>query len=166
LPNDSVPGQKRILRWLQTNQGIGFVLSLVLFLYFIFLQLSPWVHEKLRDGFSLGFFPLTGIVLMLLFTVTLIFDGERNKVIPDLTKMSGRSFLFCLAVLAGCGLYFSLIVSIGFLLVSPFFLLAFMYLLGLRPFSHCIVSGVVMTIIVYVVFRLIGVRLPSGILPF
>lgn len=161
------PGRKKGLQdWLRTNQGVGSLLTVCLALFLIHLQLSPWVHEKLRDGFTLGFFPVVGVVSMMVFTVVLVLDGWRKERIQELSGMTWRAFFFCLAVLAGCWVYFELIVRVGFLLVSPFFLPIFMYSLGMRPWSSSLVAGFVVTAIVYAVFRLIGIQLPPGILPF
>ncbi|MBT3435882.1 MAG: hypothetical protein HN435_18475 [Nitrospinaceae bacterium] len=107
--------------WIRTNRGVGTILTTCLGLYLLYLQLSPWVHEKLRDDFTLGFFPVTGVILMMMCTFALIFDGHHNERTEDLEHMRWRWFFFCVGVLIACGVYFYLIIEIGFLLVSPFF---------------------------------------------
>ncbi len=166
MSGDTPPEQTPFQAWIRTNQGIGVVLTACLGLYMLFLQLSPWVHERLRDGFTLGFFPVTGVVLMMIFTVTLILDGNRRERIEELEGMRWKWFLFCIAVLLVCSVYFYLILEIGFLLVSPVFLSIFIFMLRMRPWTSCLISGVAMTVLVYGLFRSIGIELPSGILPF
>jgi len=46
---------KRPREWLRSNQGVGFILTLVLVAFLVYLELSPWVHREVRDGFTLGF---------------------------------------------------------------------------------------------------------------
>ncbi len=159
------PERSPLQKWIRTNQGIGVLLTGFLLAYLGFLQLSPWVHDELRDGFTLGFFPVTGVVFMLLCTVTLILDRSRRERIGELENMRWKWFLFCLGVLVASGIYFYLIIEIGFLLVSPVFLSAFIFALGLRSWSGCLSSGAVMTVLVYGLFKLIGIDLPPGILP-
>jgi hypothetical protein len=162
LPPERSPVQK----WIRTNQGVGVLLTACLLAYLTFLQFSPWVHEELRDGFTLGFFPVTGVVFMLLCTVSLILDRNRNERIRELDEMRWVWFLFSIVVLVGCGAYFYLILEIGYLLVSPFFLFVFVYFLGLRPWSSALIAGAVTAVLVYGLFKLIGIDLPPGILPF
>lgn len=166
MSGDTPTEQTPFQAWIRTNQGIGVLLTACLGLYFLFLQLSPWVHERLRDGFTLGFFPVTGVVLMMIFTVTLIFDGNRRERIQELEDMKWKWFLFCVAVLLVCSVYFYLVLEIGFLLVSPVFLTFYIFMLRMRPWTSCASAGVVMTVLVYGLFRLIGIELPPGILPF
>jgi hypothetical protein len=54
--------------------------------------------------------------------------------------------------------------EIGFLIVTPFFLLLAMYVLGLRPWRKTLIIAVPMTVIVYGIFRVMGIALPPGIL--
>ncbi len=166
MSGDNSPERTEFQAWIRTNQGVGVILTACLGLYLLYLQFSPWVHERLRDGFTLGFFPVTGIVLMMVFTVTLILDGNRRERIEELENMRWRWFLFCVAILLVCSVYFYLILEIGFLLVSPVFLAVFIFMLRLRPWTSCVTAGAVMTILVYALFRLMGIELPPGILPF
>jgi len=152
--------------WLRTNQGIGAVLTLIFGAYLLLLRLSPWVHRELQDGFTLGFFPSFAVVLMMLLTVAMIFDGRRKLVDLQSKGVTLKQLFFLLLFLVGNWVYFQLAVEIGFLLVSPVFLLVAMVSLGMRPWSAALAAGVAITLIVYGVFRLLGVELPTGLLPF
>lgn len=149
---------------LKTNQGIGFILSLALIAFVIYLLLSPWVYRKLADGFYLGFFPILSIVLLLLLSLTLTFDSHRKEKPADLMTLSFKSFLFVLLILGGCGVYFMVMMKIGFLIITPIFILLTIYVLGLKSWWKCITGGVVITAVVYTIFSLLGLKLPSGIL--
>lgn len=155
---------------LKSNQGIGFILSLALIAFVIYFLLSPWVYRKLADGFYLGFFPILSVVLLLLLSLILTFDSHRKETPADLMTLSFKSFLFVLLILALCWFYFWVMMKIGFLIITPIFLLLAIYALGLKSWWKCITGGVVMTAIVYIIFSLLGLKLPpgilSGILPF
>ncbi len=158
-------GRDTVREWLRTNQGIGTILTLLLGAFLIYLQLSPWVHRKLRDGFTLGFFPVVGVVLMMFFSAALIFGSRRKQSVGELDSITGKALLFCSVLVLGCWVYFELMLRIGFLLVSPIFLLVFVYTLGMGSWRNSLLAGVIMTVVVYAVFRLLGITLPPGILP-
>ena len=78
--------------WIKTNQGVGFLFVIALVLFLVYLQLSPWVHRKVRDGFTLGFFPVFAVVLMIIFSVVLIIDRHRRETTGGMTSFTGKSF--------------------------------------------------------------------------
>ena len=151
-------------KWLKSNQGVGVILTSLFTALLIYIHLSPWAHRKLRDGFSLGFFPAVAIVLLIIFSLILIFDSRRKEVLQDLETLTLKFFLGAVIAVVGSWLYFSLMREIGFLIVTPFFLLLAMYVLGLRPWRKTLIIAVPMTVIVYGIFRTMGIALPPGIL--
>lgn len=152
--------------WWRTNRGIGALLTLVLVAFFLYLYRSDWTHEELRDGFTLGFFPLAGVLAMLACTLMLVFDTHRQEVEEGVATIDWRGWLQCAALLLGCYAYFVLAQALGYLLASPLFLFILMYLLGVRPWITALIASVVMTLIVFGLFTVLGVALPSGVLPF
>jgi len=130
-------------KWLKCNQGVGVILTSFFTALLIYIYLNPWAHRKLRDGFSLGFFPAVAIVLSIIFSLILIFDSRRKE---------------------------ALMREIGFLIVTPFFLLLAMYVLGSKSWRNTVLVAAFMTVIVYGIFRAMGIALPpgilSGVLPF
>jgi putative tricarboxylic transport membrane protein len=152
--------------WWRTNRGIGALLTLLLVVFFVYLYLSDWTHEELRDGFTLGFFPLAGVLAMLACTLMLVFDSHRHEVEEGLATIGWRGWLLCAALLLGCYAYFALAQVLGYLLTSPFFLFILIYLLGMRPWTTALIASVVMTLVVFGLFTVLGVALPSGVLPF
>lgn len=162
-----MPDDKRGLRrWIETNQGVGVVLTVLLGAFLIHLLSSDWVHRELRDGFKLGFFPVAGVIAMLLCTVALLFDAHRREVEEDLGAIGWKSWLYCVVVLAGCYLYFEASQTIGFLLASPVFLFVLILFLGVRPWTSALLASAVMTVAVYGVFRMLGITMAQGFLPF
>jgi len=157
-------------KWLKCNQGVGVILTSFFTALLIYIYLNPWAHRKLRDGFSLGFFPAVAIVLSIIFSLILIFDSRRKEVLPDLETLKLKSFLGAVIAVVGSWLYFSLMREIGFLIVTPFFLLLAMYVLGSKSWRNTVLVAAFMTVIVYGIFRAMGIALPpgilSGVLPF
>ena len=151
--------------WLRTNQGVGVLLTILLAGFLTYLWLSPWTHRKLQDGFTLGFFPIFGVVVLMLLNMIMIIDGRRKDTESQMRMMDLKALFICLLILFGCWSYFELTDRMGFLIVSPVFLLIYVYCLGMRPWTHAFGAGIAMTVIVYAVFRLLGVELPPGILP-
>ncbi len=149
---------------LKSNQAIGVILSLVVIAHLIHLFLSPWVYRKVFDGFYLGFFPIACGALLLLLSLILTFDSHRKEKPANLMTLTIKSFLTVILILGGCWVYFMVMREIGFLIITPIFLLLFMYTLGLKSWRKCIAGAVVTTAIVYVIFSLLGLKLPAGIL--
>lgn len=157
-------------KWLKCNQGVGVILTSLFAGLLIYIQLSPWAHRKLRDGFTLGFFPAVAIVLSIIFSLILIFDSRRKEVPPGLETLTSKSVLATVLAVVVSWLYFIAMKRIGFLIVTPFYLLFAMYVLGSQSWRYSIVVAALMTLIVYGIFRIMGIELPpgmlSGILPF
>jgi len=155
---------KRVRKWLRCNQGIGLIFSICLIVFLVYLELTPWVHREVRDGFTLGFFPVVGVVLLIIFSVIMVFDARRREVPEGVEVFKFKYFLGGILILAATGFYFTIMRKIGFLIITPVYLLFFIYILGLKSWRKCALSAVIMTVIVYGVFTCIGVRLPPGIL--
>lgn len=152
--------------WWRTNQGVGVLLTVLLGAFLIHLLLSEWVHRDLRDGFKLGFFPVVSVIAMLLCTITLLLDSHRRAVEKDLSGINWKSWVYCLVMLAGCYLYFQASQVAGFLLASPVFLFILTFFLGVKPWTSALAAGGVMTLAVYGVFRMLGITMAQGFLPF
>jgi len=155
---------KRPREWIRRNQGVGFILTLLLIAFLVYLELSPWVHRRMRDGFTLGFFPVLAVVLLLIFSLIMIFDAHRKETSGGLKTFTFKSFLGGVLIIIATWFYFAIMRKVGFLIITPVYLLFFIYTLGLKSWRKCAVSAVIMTLIVYGAFTAIGVKLPPGIL--
>lgn len=155
---------ERPRRWLRSNQGVGFIFTLALIAFFIYLELRPWVHREVRDGFTLGFFPVLAVVLLLIFSLFLLVDGHRKETAEDLEAFALKPFLGGVLIVIATWLYFTLMRRVGFLIMTPIYLIFFIYFLGLRLWRTCVVSAIVMTVVVYGAFTTLGIKLPPGIL--
>ncbi len=151
-------------RWLKTTHGIGAVVSLWVIAFLIKLQFTEWVHLELRDGFTLGFFPRMGVGLMLLFTAAMMFDAYKKKKVEELDVINRNSIFVGAVVLLGSYTYFFFMVRIGYILVTPFFMWAFIYLMGVPSLKYSVVSSLAVTVFVYALFTGLGINLPLGVL--
>lgn len=157
-------------KWLRCNQGVGFMLTLILITLLVYLELSPWVHKEVRDGFTLGFFPVLAVVLLIIFSLILLIDSHRKEIPGDVKTFTLKPFLGGVLMVIATWFYFAVMRKVGFLIITPVYLMFFIYLLGLKSWRTCAISALIMTVVVYGAFTAIGIRLPpgilSGILPF
>ena len=162
----SMSRSTKIFSWLRSNQGLGSVLTVIFLGLLGYVLLSPWMFIPQRGGFLLGFIPLLAVCLMLLLTLTMIFDARRNNMAREGSEaeipVTATSLGYGLVVLVVTGLYFALVLVGGFLLVTPLFLFASAHALGARPWSLTLVYAVSVTALVYLMFFGLGIRLPLG----
>ncbi len=152
--------------WIKTNQGMAVCLTVLVGILMAYLLSSDWVYEKLRDGFRLGLFTIISCVTMLICSVSMIFDRQRNDTDKEMEAQGWRDWVVVAIACVTCFAYFQLAWNFDFLIVSPFFLCAAMYLFGVRPLRSAITTSLIMTVAIYLVFRLIGIKLPSIIFEF
>lgn len=151
--------------WIRTNQGVGVVITALIIVLLIYLSQQEWVFQRLRDGFQLGFFTVVSAFTMLLCSVAMVFDGFKNKTDKEMSAMNRLDFIMPVVVVAVCYIYFLLAWRYDFLLVTPIFLAAGIYSFGIRPLRTVIIGGIVITLTIFGLFRLIGIYLPSYIIP-
>jgi hypothetical protein len=151
--------------WIRTNQGVGVVITALIVVLLIYLSQQEWVFQRLRDGFQLGFFTVVSAVTMLLCSVAMIIDGHKNKTDEEMSAMNRLDFIMPAVVVVICYIYFWLAWRYDFLLVTPVFLAAGIYAFGIRPLRTVIIGGIVITLTIFGLFRLIGIYLPSYIIP-
>ena len=102
---------------------------------------------------------------MLLCSVAMIFDGHKNQTDKEMSSINRQDFIIPPIVFVICYIYFELAWRVDFLLVTPVFLAAGVYYFGVRPLRKVIVSSIVITATIFGLFRLIGIYLPSFIIP-
>lgn len=151
--------------WFRTNQAIGLYLGITFALLFAYIWLSPWAHREMRDGFLLGFFPMLGAAAMLISSLAMTIDPLRREVHDDVADLGWIDLALSLLLLVGIAVYFTVMTIIGFVLVTPVFIFIYMMWFGVRPFRLVTILSITIPIGVYILFSLLGVRLPNGILP-
>jgi len=163
--NGEVKDSEKRVDWIRTNQGLGVVISVMIVGLLIYLSQEEWVFQRLRDGFQLGFFTVISAVAMLLCSVAMIFDSHKNNTDKEMAAVNRLEFIMPAVVVSICYIYFFLAWRYDFLLVTPIFLAAGVYSFGVRPFRTAIIGGVIVTLVIFGLFRLIGIYLPSYIIP-
>jgi hypothetical protein len=151
--------------WYRSNQAIGVVLSVLLAILLAYIWTRPWAHREMRDGFLLGFFPMLGVVAMLFCTLAMTIDPLRNEVPEEFEGYRLLDVATALAMVVGVGIYFAVMRQIGFVLVTPVFLFLYMAWFGVRPIRMNVILSFTIPIATYILFSVLGVRLPNGILP-
>ena len=152
--------------WIKTNRGVAWCIVGVSLALLVYLGSSEWAYRELRDGFRLGFFTFVAVIAMMICALAMVFDRRRHESDKELRQASWRDWVIAICAMALCYLYFELAWRIDFLLVTPVFMAAGTYLLGVRPLRSAIVAGVLITVVIYGLFRIIGIELPSRIIGF
>ena len=152
--------------WIKTNRGVAVCIAGVAIGLLLYLALSEWPYRQLRDGFRLGFFTAVSVLAILACAVAMMVDRRSQVTEEDMARSTWRDWLVAFVAMALCYLYFQLAWNFDFLLVSPVFLAAATYWLGVRPLRSAIVAGLLVTVVIYGLFRLIGIELPTVILWF
>ena len=147
-------------KWFKTNQGVGVIMAVLFSALLIYIQTSPWSHRKLRDGFSLGFFPSLAVGLLIVLSLILIFDSRRKQISDRLENLTFRYFLSTLLAVIFCFLYFKAMLAIGFVITTPVFLLLSIYALGIKSRRTLLTASFLITVIVYAIFYVMGIKLP------
>lgn len=152
-------------KWSRTNSFAALCLTIFLFGLLIYLLLLPETFHRLRDGFLLGILPVFTVSLMLVCSVSIIFDRKRNEPFHAAAhdyRLNWIMFGLVIAALASIYLYYILMLAAGYLLATLLYLPALMYAMGIRSLKPLIAGTVAITIFVFVIFLLLGFHLPSG----
>lgn len=160
--NNAVPAARG--NWFRTNRGVGACLVGIVILLLIYLSTEDWIYQVLRDGFRLGFFSVISAFTMLFCAAALLFDRHRNVVEEDIAKAGRYNFIVPVVAVLVCYAYFELAWNIDFLLITPVFMFAATWFLGVRPLLSAVIAGVVITVVIFGLFWSIGIYLPTSII--
>lgn len=151
--------------WMRTNQGVGVLITVATVVLLAYLTTQDWVYQQLRDGFHLGTFTLVSAIAILVCGISLIIDKRKKTVEEDLAKARPIEFVYAVIMLVICYVYYELAWRVDYLLVTPAFLFGGMYILGVRPVYIAAITAVVTTVVLFGLFYLIGLDLPSFLTP-
>jgi uncharacterized membrane protein len=143
--------------WVKTNRGVATCMTIFFLVLLGYLFSQDWVYQTQRDGFRLGFFTVVAALAMLICSVVMIFDRFKDDTTPEILGLRAKHWLRALLVLVICYAYFYLAWNIDFLIISPIFLAFSSYMLGVRPVSSAIISGVTVGFVFLFLLRLIGI---------
>lgn len=152
-------------RWLKTNQGLGIICMVLMLLMFYYMWQQPWFHRVQRDRFTLGFFPATGVVAVMICAFALTVDQWRKSITEEMADLAwddlGWSVLFVVASF----ILFQTTDLLGLPLSATVFMGILMWLLGARPWQRVLWIAPLVAVLVFVMFTILGVRLPGGFFP-
>jgi putative tricarboxylic transport membrane protein len=145
------------------------VISVVIFLGSLFLYFESMKFEGLEIYGKLGpaYWPKFLLICLMSLSVLVAVDAFRERKKKDSEKKetsepdSGKvRFFFAIGFIL---LYFILMQIFGFIILTPFFMIAFMYLLGERKKIWIFGVSIGMTVlIVYAFTKAMYVPLPRG----
>ena len=101
---------------------------------------------------------------MLICALTMVFDRHRHETDEELSQSRWMDWVIAASAMAICYVYFELAWRIDFLLVTPIFIAGATYVLGIRPVRSAIVASLLITVVIYGLFRIIGIELPTHII--
>lgn len=148
--------------WRKSNQLFGIVLTVSLLGLFYYIYSSSWASSVQSDRFTLGFFPLLGVSWMLLAGVMMIFDSVRHEPSGDFAEFARSGFPWVLAILIGWYLCILAVLQIGYFPAAFVYMVILMRLAGLENWRSIAAISAVCVIVVFILFRAIGIVLPMG----
>jgi len=135
----------------------------------------PSAIENLGAAFFPNLLALILVILSILLIIesillerakkakTVIDSGERLE--EDSFAVETLSYPHLIGTIVLTGLYIILLPPVGYLIVTPIFLIVLIWFLGTVRWLTNILCSVLLTIILYILFHtMLGVALPSGLL--
>ncbi len=143
------------------------ITSAIIFVGSLFLYLETLKFEGHEVYAKLGpsYWPKFLLILLMGLSVMVAIDAFRQRrkeggVKEEIQPLRKGKFLMAMGFIVA---YFILINIFGFILLTPFFLVAFMYLLGVRKKVWMVIISIGITfIIIYVFTKAMYVPLPRG----
>jgi len=163
----------------KSNIIIGILLlALSIFYYLSTRGLPP---PSKTENLGSAFFPHLLAIVLALLSLMLIFNaflfrspsdqeeeksaiagGERLE--EDSFTAEGISYKFLLGTIGASILYVILLPVIGYVIVTPIFLIGMIRLLGKKQWLHNIAISILLTVSLYLLFgKMLGVALPPGL---
>ena len=146
----------------RSNRAVALILLVAIGAIGLSIWQTDWAHRVMRDGFTLGGFPLLAVGVMAVCSLVLIVDHRARLVEPDFAALTLVGALACLAVLGVMALAFWLFFQIGFGLSVALFVSGLAVLLGYRPVWIALASGVGTAAFLSGLAWMLGVTLPQG----
>ncbi|GAA0355700.1 tripartite tricarboxylate transporter TctB family protein [Bacillus horti] len=140
-------------------------------IYFIDVQSLPNVRDKVLISpifwIMLVFYPI--ILWQEWRTWKAKERAQQNKATntkeePEADEVEGKLSKKIVLFMGSIALYLALITSIGFVILTPVFLFALMYILGTRSWKVLLSVSLITTVLLYIFFVIwLGIPLPQGI---
>ena len=123
---------------------------------------SDWAHERVRDGFTLGGFPLFAGSLMGLSLLVMIFDGQAHETTAAMRGFRPFDLVVVLAATALVSICFIAIPWIGFVPAITVLVFVGSFGLGFRPAWIALAVALATSIGLRVLLLALGMNVADG----
>jgi hypothetical protein len=161
VPGEGADAGKTFFR---TNRGVGIGLLVVIGFLGASIWFSDWAHRELRDGFTLGGFPLLAVGFMAFAALILILDGQAQTVEPEITKFRFGMAMTIVLAAAVLGIAFLSIAWIGFVPMVVLLVGGWATVLGYRPVWSAFVVGALVAAALRIIMQMLGVDIDDGLI--
>lgn len=148
--------------WHLSNQFLGLVLLGALIALFVSIYTSDWASEIQMDRFQLGFFPLVGVVWMMIAALMLVVDHARKKEFGEIGEIRPGSWPWIIGLSVAWYAYAQLVLYLGFILTTFLFISILLRIGGVQSWKTIAGAGALCVVVVFLLFFAIGVDLPTG----
>lgn len=148
----------------RTNRGVGVALLVVVLVLGFSIWFSDWAHRELRDGFTLGGFPLIAVGFMTVAAIILMVDGQSAMVEPGIGRFRLEMALIVVTAAAVLGIAFLSIRWIGFVPMVVLLVGGSAALLRYRPVWSAFVVGALVAAALRVIMQLLGADIDDGLI--
>lgn len=145
--------------FMRSNRSIALALVLVFAALALSIWFSDWAHRQLRDGFTLGGFPLFALGMVGISLIILIIDGQRRTVEPGMPGLRLATMIVVLCAVTAMAAFFLAMSVIGFVPSAALFIAAGSTALGYRPVWKAALTGLGAAIVIRVILGFLGVAI-------
>ncbi len=136
---------------------VDFFVGLFLIVLMVAAHLVAAPLPRVPRGLGPGDYPRVVISVLLILGALLAASGFyhllKKQAQPDARKFIGGEVKQVFVLVACIVLYLVLVRTFGYLLLTPFFMVAMMYLFGLRKWIKMLTIGVITSVVTYVIFN-------------
>ena len=147
--------------WL-TNRSLAVGLMVAVVGLAASIWFSGWAHERVRDGFTLGGFPLFAVTLMALSLLVMMFDSQARGTTPEMREFRPFDFVVVLAATALVSICFAAIPWVGFVPAITVLVFVGSFGMGFRPAWYALVIALGTSIGLRVLLLALGMNVSDG----
>lgn len=146
----------------RSNRSVAIALLLLFGTLTIVIWNSDWAHRELRDGFTLGGFPLFALAMIGVSLLILILDSQSDQIEEGMGGLTGI-FAAAIAVIVGSLVLMFLAQDwIGFIPAASIFIAGWSMVLGYRPAWRAGAIAVLAAVVIRLILGALGVAINDG----
>lgn len=160
MQGDTPPSN--LVTWVRSNRALAVGLLAVTGLLVLSIWASDWAHDEVRDGFTLGGFPLFALAMIAMSLVIMLFDGEARKSTDGMMALRWRHVTVVLMAVLTLGVAFWLIEVAGFIFAMFALVAGGALLLQFRPVWLAVAVGLGAAVLLRLLLLVLEVRIEDG----